>query len=302
MTPLDEWRSDAQFFTVGETRLAYWTSDGLNDERAQTKPTLLLIHGFPTSSWDWTAVWPALEKRFNLAAMDMLGFGLSDKPSAHKYSLFEQADLQEALMAHLGLSETHILAHDYGVTAAQELIARQNERTLSFSIKSTVFLNGGIIPSAHRPLLLQRLALSPLGPLVGALMTRERLRTSFDKIFGPNTKASDGEIAAHWKLMNENDGRKMMHRLMRYIPERKRHQDRWIGALHDTIIPLRIIIGGADPISGEHLYHLYCETIANADGVLLDQIGHYPQTEAPEKVVSAVQDFHDAIRTFETLG
>ncbi|MEM6413640.1 MAG: alpha/beta hydrolase [Pseudomonadota bacterium] len=288
MTPLDEWRSAAKFVTLGKYQFAYWTSGDTSEQ----SPTLLLIHGFPTSSWDWSALWPHLQTDFHVVALDMLGFGLSDKPANHRYSLFEQADFQEAVMEHLGLSEAHILAHDYGDTVAQELIARQNEHQLSFSIKSAVFLNGGLLPSEHRPLLIQKLAASPLGALVSAVFTRDKLKASFDEIFGPETKASDGEIAAHWKLITENGGRRVMHRLMQYIPERRRHGERWVAALKDTIIPLRIIIGAEDPISGSHLFKAYQKELPGSDGVLLENIGHYPHTEAPQRVLDAFEAFH----------
>src|SRR5215211_7303684 len=60
-------------------------------------PWLTLLHGFPTSSWDWARVAPALERRFRVLAADFLGFGDSEKPTRHAYSIFEQADLVEAL-------------------------------------------------------------------------------------------------------------------------------------------------------------------------------------------------------------
>ena len=291
MTPLDQWRKRGRYFEANGYRLAFWTSLKPDD----AKPWLLLIHGFPTSSWDWSGMWPALEEKFNLAAMDMLGFGLSDKPSNIQYSIMHQADLHEALLERLGVSEAHIFAHDYGDTVAQELLARHNEKSLSFSIKSVCFLNGGLFPEQHRPRPIQKLALSPFGSLIGAMLTRDKLRKSFDAIFGPDTKASDTEIDGHWALFAENGGGKIFHKLMRYIPERKANRSRWVGALVDAHVPLRLIDGGVDPVSGEHLYDYYLEMIPNADAVLLEDIGHYPHTEAPDRVLNAFFPFHQGI-------
>ena len=327
MISLDEWRSAAQFMTFAGHRIAWWSSerspdsarassrgnsrtnwrDGgpiaggednendANGEDDEDKPWLLMIHGFPTSSWDWSALWPSLAGRFRLLALDMLGFGLSDKPARARYSIFHQADLQEALLEYVGVSETHLLVHDYGVSVAQELLARHNERALSFSVKSCVFLNGGLFPEQHRALPIQRLGLSPFGPLVGAMMSRERLRATFDKIYGPATKAPDAEITGHWKLLSENKGAGVMHRLLRYIPERRANRARWVGALQETTVPLRLINGGADPVSGAHLYRYYIDQTPRADAVLLEDIGHYPHTEAPGEVLSAFFEFHDRI-------
>lgn len=293
MIPLDEWRKAARYFEFGGRRIAYWAGEAAAD----AKPWLLLLHGFPTSSWDWSALWPALGERFNLAAFDFLGFGLSDKPAAVRYSIMDQADLAEALLERLGVSEAHLFVHDYGNTVGQELLARHNEGTLSFSIKSLCFLNGGLFPERHRPRPIQKLALTPLGPLIGRMLTRDKLREGFDEIFGPETLASDAEIDGHWALICEQSGWRIFHKLMRYIPERKANRTRWVGALIDARPPLRLIDGGADPVSGKHLYAYYLETAPNADAVLFEDIGHYPHTEAPERTLEAFLEFHANIGT-----
>jgi pimeloyl-ACP methyl ester carboxylesterase len=129
------------------------------------------------------------------------------------------------------------------------------------------------------------------------MLTRDKLRQSFDAIFGANTKASDEEIDGHWTLMNENNGRKVFHKLLRYIPERKMMRSRWVGALQELGVPLRLINGGQDPVSGKHLYDYYLERVQNADAILLSDIGHYPHTEAPERVFAAFRDFHIKLGT-----
>ena len=288
MKPVEVWRREAKDLIAGGRRLAYWTAG----EKDETKPWLLLIHGYPTSSWDWNFIWDRLGAHFRLAALDMLGFGLSEKPRNIVYSIFSQADFQEALLEHLGISEAHILAHDYGDTVAQELLARHNEGSLSFSIKSVVFLNGGLFPEQHRARPIQKLGLTPFGFLLGLLMSRARFRKSFDEIFGPDTNASNEEIDAHWALISEGGGKRVLHKLLTYIPERRKNRDRWVGALVKAAIPLRLIDGGADPVSGAHLYRHYQELAPDADAILLESIGHYPQTEAPGAVVDAFLEFH----------
>ena len=291
MKPLSQWRADAQYFEANGNRIAFWTSKKPSDDL----PWLLLIHGYPTSSWDWSGMWPTLKQKFNLVALDMLGFGLSDKPQNIKYSILDQADLQEMLLANLGISEAHLFVHDYGNTVGQELLARHNERTLSFAVNSMCFLNGGLFPEQHRARPVQKLGLTPLGWILGMMMSRDRFRTTFDEIFGPESKASDQEIDAHWALISEHNGRKVLHKLLQYIPERRAHRERWVGALKEASIPLRLIDGGADPVSGEHLYHYYREQVPNADAVLFPEIGHYPHTEAPQKVQDAFSAFHENI-------
>lgn len=288
MKNVETWRNDAQSFEANGARIAYWTSSNQSDD----KPWLLLIHGYPTSSWDWTGVWDRLSERFNLAAMDMLGFGLTDKPTNTNYKIVSQADLQEAFLENLGIGEAHIFAHDYGNTVSQELLARHNEGTLSFSIKSMCFLNGGLFPEQHRALTIQKLGLSPLGPLLGVMLTRDKLQNTFNGIFGPRTKPSDTEIDAHWTFLTEQNGRKVFHKLLQYIPQRKANRARWVGALNETHIPLCLINGGADPISGKHLYDYFCQQVPNATAYLLEDLGHYPQTESSGRTLEAFFSFH----------
>ena len=63
---------------------------------------LLLIHGFPTASWDFSGLWPALVERFRVLTLDMIGFGFSTKPRVHDYTIASQADLLEAFLELLG--------------------------------------------------------------------------------------------------------------------------------------------------------------------------------------------------------
>src|SRR5205807_4739361 len=85
-------------------------------------PTMTLLHGFPSSSHDWAKVAPALAERHSLLLLDFLGFGASEKPREHRYSLHEQADLVEALWAREGMAECVIVAHDYAVSVTEELL------------------------------------------------------------------------------------------------------------------------------------------------------------------------------------
>ncbi|MFN3959569.1 MAG: alpha/beta fold hydrolase [Parvularculaceae bacterium] len=295
MKSVERWSKEAKALVSGGRRLAYWTSG----ERDETKPWLLLIHGYPTSSWDWTFVWDGLRRHFRLAAMDMLGFGLSDKPRDIAYSIAMQADFQEALLAHLGAGSAHVFTHDYGNTVGQELLARHNEGSLSFVVQSMVFLNGGLFPEQHRARPIQKLGLTPVGFLLGLMLTEEKLRKTFDEIYGPATKASDAEIAAHWAMINAGGGRRVLHKLLSYIPQRRENRARWVGALAAARAPLRLIDGGADPVSGAHLYRYYLEQVPNADAVLFDDIGHYPHTEAPERVLAAFLEFHRKLKTVD---
>ena len=279
---LAEWRAQGRGFSFNGQAIRYWMA-------GQGEP-LLLIHGFPTASWDWHYLWQPLAQRYRVVACDMLGFGYSAKPRGHAYSLLEQADLQQALLAHIGEQRAvHVLAHDYGDSVAQELIARHQEGRLQLA--SCVFLNGGLFPETHHPVRVQKLLLGPLGPLLGRLFSRRKLAQSFARIFGPHTQASEAELDALWQLVAYNNGPAVMHRLIRYMPERRQQRQRWVTAMQATTLPMRVIDGAFDPISGAHMVARYRELISDPDTVLLDGIGHYPQLEAPAAVLEHYLQF-----------
>ena len=254
---------------------------------------LLLIHGFPTASWDWHRVWDALAERFaTIVAADMIGFGFSAKPHPHAYSLAEQADLQEALLAHLGISRAHVLAHDYGDTVGQELLARHEERRgEGLALESVCFLNGGLFPEAHRATRSQRLLAGPLGPLLARAFNERRFGARLSAIFGPGTRPSAPELADFWRLVEAGNGLRVIPRLLGYMEERRRFRERWVGALVSTSVPRRLIVGPEDPVSGTSLIARYRELVPRADVVVLPSIGHYPQIEAPDSVLAAYSSF-----------
>ncbi len=250
-------------------------------------PALLLIHGFPTAGWDWCKLWPELARHFTLVAPDLLGFGFSAKPQHHDYRIAEQADLCLAALAETGTRETFVLAHDYGDTVAQELLARAIEEQCPVQLRSVVLLNGGLFPETHRPVLAQRLLRSPLGPLIARAMSREGIGRTMRRIFGGRTPPDEVEIDAFWYLLARDHGRRAMPRLIRYIDERRAQRTRWVGALQRTPVPILLIDGTADPISGGHMVVRFRELVPAASVLELPGIGHYPQLEAPADVLAA---------------
>jgi pimeloyl-ACP methyl ester carboxylesterase len=256
------------------------------------KPVIFMIHGFPTASWDWERVWPLLNQSHRLVALDMLGFGFSEKPNPHQYSIMEQADLCEALIVERKIEKFHVLAHDYGDTVAQELLARQNEGKGVGTWLSVCFLNGGLFPETHRARPIQKLLLSPLGPVINRLTTKRRFDKSFSAVFGPDTKPSSAELESFWTLINHNGGRHCFHNLISYMSDRKQHRERWLRALQDSGVPIGLINGSSDPVSGAHMVARYREVISpDHFTVELPRIGHYPQVEAPGEVAQAYFDF-----------
>lgn len=288
---LTRWRDTGSEFTFNGHRV-FTRMSGEGDE------ALLLLHGLPTGSWDFEAIWPMLARRFpRIVTLDLLGLGFSDKPQRHRYSVREQADLVAALLADCGLRRVHLLAHDYGACVAQELLARAQEHDAAARIASCVMLNPALFPEAQALWRSQRLLLGPLGPLYLRLGGARRFGRAFSALFGPRTQPGMIELHDYWTLLNECDGRAVLRPLFRYVDERQAQRERWSRALIESPVPLRLVFGALDPLSGARMADHCRERIAGVDIVLLDGIGHFPHVEAPDRVARAVLAFHDQFDT-----
>ncbi len=259
-----------------------------------TKETpIVLLHGFPTASWDWWKVWKLMKDDFSIITFDFLGFGFSDKPPSFDYTIHYQTDITLELLSKLHVEKYHVLAHDYGNSVAQELMARQQEGN-NHGLQSVCFLNGGLFPEAHNPRLIQKLMLSPLGKYLHPFIGKSSLRRNFKQIFGPDTQPTEEEIDQFWELVTNNGGKKIMYRLIRYINDRREHRKRWRKPIAAPTIPIRLIDGLKDPISGISIFNRFKEISPAPDAIALPEIGHYPNTEAPEQVVRHYLDFIQA--------
>jgi pimeloyl-ACP methyl ester carboxylesterase len=201
--------------------------------------------------------------------------------------------MHEALLAHLGVGSCHVLAHDLGDSVGQELLARIEFGQRAYgaaTIDSITWLNGGMFNETYTPRLLQKLmSRTPLGdimsPFQGSRLSRRMIEPTLDKLFGPRTKPSAELMEQFHQILEYNDGKRVIHKVGRFINDRYTHRNRWVRAMRKTSIPMRLIDGPADPNSGAHMARRYAEVIPDADVVLLaDDIGHWPQLEAPDAV------------------
>ncbi len=256
--------------------------------RLGSGPPMTILHGFPSSSHDWAKVAPALAAEYSLLLPDFLGFGASDKPADHDYSIHEQADLVEALWAREGITSTRLVAHDYAVSVAQELLARRADGVLGVDLERVDFANGGLYPELHRPEPVQTALLDPeQGPQISAMMNEELIVAALAPTFAEGyDAAADG--AAIWQAMSRGDGQLISHLLIRYITDREQHSERWTGALETTDVPLRFVWGMLDPVSGAHMAERIAERLPDAPLVALEDVAHWPPLEAPDRVAAAI--------------
>ncbi|MFQ3218640.1 MAG: pimeloyl-ACP methyl ester carboxylesterase [Paraglaciecola sp.] len=285
----DQYQKSASYIEHSGYNIAYWT---VQDHSACAKdaPWILMIHGFPSAAWDWHYQWQVLRKDYRLLSLDLLGFGLSDKPYKHQYSLLEQADIVEALLAQQGVSQCHILAHDYGDSVAQELLARHFQQQTKVDIQSICYLNGGLFADHHRPLFTQKLLKSALGPLVCRFMRQSSLQRSLSEIFGQNSQPDPFHVEVLYSLLQHKQGKRVLPGLLSYLDERQVQAHRWVTVMQNSAVAQCFINGVHDPISGQHMLTRFEQLLPQATTHALN-VGHYPQLEAPQQVTKLYQGF-----------
>lgn len=280
-------------------RVRAWQERGQSEEfrgygihtfrQADEGPLLLLLHGFPSSSYDWRLLLEEDVPR-NVLAFDFLGFGLSAKPRQHDYSLFWQADLSEELVRrHGGGRSVFVLAHDMGTSVANELMARDLEGKLEMEIAGIVLFNGSMVLEAASPTPAQRALRSPLGPLVARLSSERVFRHQFGSVFSDAHPLSEEEAIDQWSLVCHNGGRTLGHRLVSYMDQRETHAERWHGAIRDWPGELSLAWGLQDPVATTAVLAALRELRPQVPVSELPELAHYPQLEDPQQIANALR-------------
>jgi pimeloyl-ACP methyl ester carboxylesterase len=247
---------------------------------------VLMLHAFPTSSYDYSRLTPLLSERYKLILFDYPGYGFSSKQPSHSYSLFECADLLTAVVTHFGIQRAYVLAHDIGNSIALIALLRQQ-----VVIEKMVLMNGSVVSIPfHDPIMrtTQRILLHPvLGPLIGklGLINKAFFASTTRKLF--SYPLPPHELNTFWSLIQHNNGAQLYPILMRYMLERWQYQYQWLDALKMYPIPLTLIWGQSDPIATPAVADAIMAYRADATYVRLANVGHYPHWETPERVAEA---------------
>jgi pimeloyl-ACP methyl ester carboxylesterase len=254
-------------------------------------PCVTYLHGFPSCSLDMMPVVDRLGDDVRPLAVDFPGFGASDKPSGHPYSIAAAADAVEAMWEEFHVTGTTVLwAHDYGASVCQELIARHLENSLVVGITAVVWHNGGIYPDLHRPTAGQTLLLDPEhGADFAATIDEEAFASAIRQTWGTRRPMGDDELHQMWCSMVQDGGTRIANQLLHYIEDRRRHEARWRTALEDSGLPMWFVWGDLDPVSGAHMIERVEERRwVDTEILRLADVGHWPTLEAPDEVAGAV--------------
>ncbi len=274
-----EWRDSGTLMDTPAGRIFVRSAPG-------DGPTILLLHGYPSSSYDYHQVVPHLDGRA-WVTLDFLGFGLSDKPRPHRYSLLEQADIVAAVVAQAASGPIVLIAHDMGTSVATELLARDLQGQLPFELQRAVISNGSVILNRASLRPAQKLLRGPLGPILSRLSSESSFVRGFGRLFSTDHPLTEHEGQAQWALWSYNGGHRIAHLLISYLDERVRYAPRWHGAVRDWPKPLSFLWALDDPVATTNVLDGLRELRPAATVVELPGVGHYPQVEVPDEFIRA---------------
>jgi pimeloyl-ACP methyl ester carboxylesterase len=286
----NEWKSKGEFITVNDRKLfVIDTSSFFSTEDKVPTETMVVLHGYPTSSYDYYKVLPELSKHYRVIIHDHLGFGFSDKPLDYSYSLLDQADLALQLWQLLGVKKVHLLAHDYGTSVATEIIARNNNNELTIEIENLTLCNGSMHIELSQLRTIQKLLKNKwLGKYVAKLTTYAIFSKNLRNVYFDKTKVSNNELKDMWMQLEYNEGRKVIHKLSQYINERYTYWNRWIGALKETNLQTNIVWAKNDPVAVPAIARLIATEISNNKLFWIENTGHFPMLENPDEWLNCI--------------
>lgn len=257
---------------------------------------LLVLHGFPSSSFDFHLVLAELAAGRRVIVHDHLGFGLSDKPPNYSYSLLEQAEVALEVWRTFGIRRGHLLAHDYGTSVATEILARRARGLCPVEITGVTLCNGSMhIELAHLTPSQRLLRSSLTGPIFARLASPAVFKAQLRRILGRPDALSEEELDLMWAGIVHGGGRFRLPAISSYLDERTRFWNRWIGALTRLDIPAHVLWGRRDPIAVPAIAEQLAAEIPSARLTWLDDLGHYPMLEDPARWAREARAFVDGL-------
>ncbi|NQX34082.1 alpha/beta fold hydrolase [Herbiconiux sp. VKM Ac-2851] len=278
-----------RYAVIGGHRVFYREAGGLD------RPTVVLLHGFPTSSTMFRNLLPVLAERWHVVAPDLLGFGLSDAPPPGEfpYSFDSLADVTSALLGELGIERYALFVHDYGAPIGWRLALRAPDAVRAIVSQSGNAYNEGFQPEFFVPM---REYWQNPGPAaeqaVRDTLTPEVIRWLYlsgapdETLIDPSLWVHDHDLLARpgndliqLALFSDYASNLTLYRtVQRYF--------------RSTQVPLLAVWGRNDPVFGPAGALAFTTDLPTADVHLLDG-GHFLLETALGDVASLVTDFFD---------
>lgn len=282
---LERWASRGTMIEVNARATTHrvFVVDVPGDE-ATTEP-LVVIHGFPTSSFDFAHVVDELSRNRRVVVMDLLGFGLSAKPD-QRYSIELQADVVAGVLARLGIERFALLTHDMGDTVGGELLARTIDGSWPVTVTRRIVTNGSIYIDMAQLTTGQLMLLDLPDAAAESGPGPELLAASLSATLAPTNTGID--MSGHAELVCHDRGDALLPRTIRYIEDRRANESRYTGAIETHPSPLHVIWGPEDPIAVPAMAERLASTRPDATLTWIPNTGHYPQLEDPTAWLAAV--------------
>lgn len=261
------------------------------EDRGAGEP-VLLVHGFGSSAYSWRRVTADLERDFRVIAVDLSGFGFTERPREKTaYTRYAQGELLVRLMDELGIERVHLVGHSYGGAVGAALAVRSPER-----IETLTLLNaaGPIYPQ------LRRRALASFKPLTYAFVRTKSLRRANIERALKRSLAND-ELATE-ALVDEYQRRLAIEGAGRAfwgltVPMPDPQADVELAELR---VPTLALWGADDVLIPVEFAREEAAEIPNTRFVLIENAGHMPMEERPVEVARALRTFfEDGLGAFD---
>lgn len=267
------------YFEVNGYKLHY-----INEGQGET---ILFVHGTPSWSFDFRNVVKSLKERFQCIAIDLIGFGLSDKPEHYDYSTQNHSKTLENFILSKDLKNITLVVHDFGGPIGLNFAIRHPNR-----VKNLVILNSWLWSSKNDPdfIKLSKILKSPLLPFLyrylnfspkfilpksfGDHKLPKRLIKQYTKPFADKTQRN-GALAFAKSLLNDQDW----------------FEELWSKRQAISDKPTLFIWGMKDPVIKPHHLDKFLSGFINSYPIKLETSGHFPQEEQPELVKEAILEF-----------
>jgi pimeloyl-ACP methyl ester carboxylesterase len=240
---------------------------------------LVLIHGFAGSTYTWRGLIPLLADDYTVYAVDLLGFGLSDKPLDGRYSLADQGDLIVGLIAALKLDRPALAGHSMGGIVAALAAVQSPERIGALVLLDPGFYHGGP-PALVKYLFFPFDLAAALAFYSRSTRTKSLMRAYYDR-----SLVTDELVDNYLKPARTPGARTVLSKMNKYagaryddICARIRTPTLLVWGRNDTIVPW----SDAERILGE---------INGARLATIDNAGHMVQEERPQEVAAAIREF-----------
>ena len=262
----------------------------------RSKPALVLVHGYPTSSYDFHRVVSLLEDDHCVCLVDLPGYGLSDKPRGdYRYSILDDARLVDHLVrTTFGLERFTLVTHDRGDSVGLALLDLVRTEAPPYDVTGLVMLNGNVWLPLAQLTGIQKALLSPVTgpPLSRLLPARAMARGLARRTCTPTLDAE--ETAAIEGMLDHQQGMRVQHRLIQYLRERQAHEAEWLASLRAGSVPTSVVWGELDTIAPPRVADLvWTDYLAGrpvpATSWRIPAANHYPQLDQPAVVAALLR-------------